>query len=506
MTLLQMSAAGAVFIVIITVIRALAIHKLPKKTFLVLWAVALLRLLLPVSVPSVCSVYSLLDNRLPAAETTVVPAAKPVTAVPQMTALPEPAGRTVSGWTILWLVGMVLCAGYFAVTYWHCRREFQMSLPVDRPFIQTWLRSHRLKRPLAVRQSDRIGAPLTYGLLRPVILMPKSTDWDDETALQYVLAHEYVHVRRLDAGTKVLLAAALCLHWFNPLVWVLYFLANRDLELSCDEAVLRQFGMDTRAAYARVLVRMEERQSRGMTLCSGFSKNAIEERIVAIMKTKRTTIISVMTAVILVAATTAVFATSAATEPKPKAEAEDDYVSPGVVTSFTGDNGKTYYELSDGRVLEEIDYEKEFPTPDIEWWTYEEYRDWLEQQKKELPFVIGETAWANGEKFVWTQEMVDETIAMYEDILRQIQRGVKISKTVDGDPNLVISMDPSCSVSVQDYTLGVDLATGEQKVFGPCETPEELEEQVEQFCKEQTALGTMEQAEADQILDALHNK
>ena len=80
------------------------------------------------------------------------------------------------------------------------------------------------------------------------------------TALRYVLEHEFVHIRRFDALWKLLLLAAACAHWFNPLVWVMYVLANRDLELSCDETVVRRFG-GARASYARVLIGMEAEKS-----------------------------------------------------------------------------------------------------------------------------------------------------------------------------------------------------------------------------------------------------
>lgn len=123
-----------------------------------------------------------------------------------------------------------------------------------------WLRQHPLRRKIAIRQSDRISSPLSFGVLRPVILLPKKTDWTDEEALRYVLEHEFVHIRRFDSVGKLLLIAAACVHWFNPLVWAMYVLANRDLELSCDETVLRRFGGDVRGAYARVLIRMEERR------------------------------------------------------------------------------------------------------------------------------------------------------------------------------------------------------------------------------------------------------
>ena len=87
-----------------------------------------------------------------------------------------------------------------------------------------------------------ISSPLTYGILHPVILLPKKLDRNDQAALKYVLTHEYVHIRRFDAITKILFAAVLCIHWFNPLVWVMYVLANRDIELSCDAWVIRMMG------------------------------------------------------------------------------------------------------------------------------------------------------------------------------------------------------------------------------------------------------------------------
>ena len=98
-------------------------------------------------------------------------------------------------------------------------------------------------RTAAICQSDRIASPLTFGVLHPVILMPKGTDWKDGRTLQYVLEHEFVHILRFDTLSKLLLIGAVCVHWFNPMVWVLYILANRDLELSCNETVVRRFAI-----------------------------------------------------------------------------------------------------------------------------------------------------------------------------------------------------------------------------------------------------------------------
>ena len=317
MSLPQMSAAGGVMILAIVVIRALALERLPKRTFTALWALVLARLLLPFSLPSPLSVYSLLGRR------TAVGAAgtAPIPDLP----LSVPAAGTAGGleaaassappfplWAAVWAGGTVLLAVAMAVLYWRCRREFAAALPVEDPLAYQLLADCRLRRPAVLRQSDRVSTPLTYGLLRPVILLPKTMDFSDREALRYVLAHEAVHIRRMDGAAKLVLAAALCLHWCNPLVWAMYVLANRDIELSCDEAVVRLFGREARAAYARTLIRMEEDRSRRAILFSHFSKNAIEERIVSIMKTRKTSLPSALLAAALIVCVAGGFATSAA--------------------------------------------------------------------------------------------------------------------------------------------------------------------------------------------------
>lgn len=555
MKLLQMSLAGGVMILVITVIRALAIERLPKKTFLALWAAALARLLAPVSLPSALSIYSLLARRAPAAaEWTAVPAlpALPVetgaaaAAAAQQTASAPAAQPPV--WTIVWAVGAAVCAVVFAVAYGRCCREFRASFPVENDVIRRWLQSHPLRRTIAIRQSGRISSPLTFGVLRPVILMPKKTDWTDETALRYVLEHEFVHIQRFDVLSKLLLIAAVCVHWFNPLVWVMYVLANRDLELSCDETVLRRFGGDVRAAYARVLIRMEAARGGFAPLCNHFGKNAIEERITAIMKTKRITIVSLGLAALLVAGTVTVFATSAqggtsgtpaktagafaeesaasagsggtAVETGTPLQPDTEYTAAGISSEgrlwyYAGQpvamiydddggiymdeeaaggcylhvrrdsagvisgvdvltkeqfreladqrmnaasdttheestlmsyvdpaDGRTYYSFDGGKTFEPLtdaEFEARFPTPDVVWWTYDEYKAWLDNEKVELQSLLGQTS---GD-YTWTQQKIDETIALYESILKDIQNGVLYSKTVDGSDDVMLSMNPA---------------------------------------------------------------
>ncbi len=365
MTLLNMSFYGAVIILAILIIRAFTLHKLPKKTFLILWAVALVRLLVPFEITSGLSLYSLLPEAIIVGEQNDVSA--PNTENPQKdfenyynslehkhqvssgrddpiivgenggpVYLPtDPANGEIIPlpdadeevlptidntepkepdfsvtiqelWNnlrphlpLFWGIGTLLCAGFFLVSYLRCRLEFSTSLPVTEDYAAEWLKQHPLKRTITIRQSDKISAPLTYGIFRPVILMPKKTDWSNQPQLDYVLYHEFTHIRRFDLLAKLVTIAAVCLHWFNPFVWLLYFFFNRDLELSCDDCVVKHFG-ETKSAYANTLIGMEEKKNFSTPLCNHFSKNAIEERITAIMKSKKTTIGMMVAAIVIV--------------------------------------------------------------------------------------------------------------------------------------------------------------------------------------------------------------
>ncbi|QSZ67827.1 M56 family metallopeptidase [Methanofollis aquaemaris] len=316
MSIIGMTLSASVLILVVVVIRALFLHRVPKITFLALWGIVLCRLLVPFSIPSRFSVYTLIDrvgNMF--SEQVVIPISTAEGIHSLAIASETPASSVssalfVSPLTLVWLAGIFACALFFIATHVRCRREYGMALPVESDLVAAWQQEHPTRRPVQVRESDKISAPLTYGIIRPVVLLPKSMDYTNKRQLRYILAHEYTHVRRFDTLAKSLLAAALCVHWFNPVVWVMYVLANRDIELACDEAIVRTFGETTRSAYARTLITMEEKKSGLTTLCNNFSRNAIEERIVSIMKTKKTTTFGIVLALVLVVGTAAAFATS----------------------------------------------------------------------------------------------------------------------------------------------------------------------------------------------------
>ena len=314
MSLFQMSLGGGVLILFIVVVRALAIHRLPKTTFLVLWLIAALRLLLPFSIPLPFNIHIGLDifsgivQELPSGNIGSPLPGKNLPSYDAGTAVPNPTTEHISTFEILWLVGVLLLALYFSISYLRSMRKFRMSIPDNTPYIREWLTTHQITRSIEARSSDLISSPLTYGILHPVILLPKKLDRNDQVALKYVLTHEYVHIRRFDAITKILFAAVLCIHWFNPFVWVMYVLANRDMELSCDAWVIRMMGAKNRSSYALMLIKMEEKRSGMSALYSHFGKNAISERIEAIMKFKKTSIWACILALALIAGATTAFA------------------------------------------------------------------------------------------------------------------------------------------------------------------------------------------------------
>lgn len=433
MSLLQMSFLGTVIILLIVVLRAVLINRLPKKTFLILWWIALIRLLVPFSIKSVTSIYSLLQSIY--SDINPVRTAQTTTFLPIHGNMPEIANglseamvqrtESISILSVIWLAGLLLCFGFFAVSYIKCYREFRFSLPVENDILEAWKEKHPLKRSLSIRQTETIAAPLSYGVIRPVILMPKNTEWKNIYQLRYVLEHEYVHIRRLDMLTKLIMIAAVCIHWFNPLVWVMYILFNRDLELSCDETVVRRFGMDIKSVYATALISMEEKKSGLTPLCNSFSKNAIEERIRAIMKIKKTSKFAVIISAVLVICVTGGFATSASSLEKKTETAQE--------------NGETTVALNEVNIRED----ESLSSSDVEWWTAEEYAKWMDEEKEVLKSMIGEKAYTGGDGwFVWTQEKVDETIALYEDNLQKIKDGMKLSKSSDDAVGITMAYSP----------------------------------------------------------------
>lgn len=333
MSILKMSFYGGVMILVIIILRGIFKNRLPKRTFVILWGVVLLRLLVPFSVPSVFSVYSVagwqenagIDNAFyyntgENGPTTIFNAGAVDTQMlfpvsgdsdgDMRDSMDEGEINVITFVRVIQYSGTAVCISVFLTLYLCCLHMFHSALPVHNEYIRRWEREHQQIRPVLVRQSDRVSTPLTYGIFKPVILLPKELEWETGGKLEYILQHEYCHICKFDAARKLLMAAAVCVHWFNPLVWIMYFLMCRDIELACDEEVLRYFGRDARKNYALILIGMEEKNSRFTAIYNGFGKTAIEERVRSIMKYKRATLFTIVSAAVIIIIVVCMFATS----------------------------------------------------------------------------------------------------------------------------------------------------------------------------------------------------
>lgn len=355
LSFLKMSFAGAILVLVILILRLFLINKLPKKTFLILWTVAVLRLLLPFTVPSALSIYTFAERYTPKIEETQGTytgnpeafrrdeiAGTALSEVPDNVNLFEKNTRgggsrfteELSVWFFIWSVGAGIVALCFLISYVRCYRKFRTALPIPDKnmagYVAGLLNGEYGKRlfgrKISVRQSDEISAPLTYGVFQPVILLPQKTEWQNRQQLKYVLLHEYMHICHFDALWKMVCVLVVCIHWFNPFVWLLYFFCNRDMELACDERVLHRLGEERKAGYARMLIGMEEEKSALVPVYSGFGRNAIEERVRAIMKIKKISLGCVLFCTALIVIVVIGFATSSKrkeTAALPEAVVED---------------------------------------------------------------------------------------------------------------------------------------------------------------------------------------
>ena len=156
----------------------------------------------------------------------------------------------IAAW--VWLLGAVGMGGFSLAQYALLRRRLAEAVPLGENLYLC----------------DRIASPFVMGLFSPNIYLPSETPEEERS---FILAHERYHIRRVDPVWKALAYLALCIHWFNPLAWLAFCLAGKDMELSCDEAVLKGLGVEVRADYAQALLRLatHKRVFSGMPLAFG---------------------------------------------------------------------------------------------------------------------------------------------------------------------------------------------------------------------------------------------
>lgn len=257
--LFNMSLTASVAIMLVILLRLL-LKKAPKVISYALWGVVLFRLLCPVSIGSNLSLYNLLDapteesgaltsvieyvpNNIVHTEYPTMPLPVPGISDVINEALPQgqeqlvadPLEAPMSITTYVWMIGVLVMAIYSIVSYIRLRRKLSIVVPLrDNIFI-----------------ADDIKSPFVVGLFRPKIYLPCNLGDKEQ---EYIILHEQHHIKRLDHVMKALAFFALAIHWFNPLVWVAFILASKDMEMSCDEAVIRKIGGDVRADYSASLL------------------------------------------------------------------------------------------------------------------------------------------------------------------------------------------------------------------------------------------------------------
>lgn len=281
--LLNMTLTASVVICAVLILRLL-LKRVPKVFSYLLWLLVLLRLLCPFSFRSALSLFSLL--RVPSAKTgdfvstmEYIPEDIVHTEFPEVT-LPMTGVSTVINDNLP--KGMVQTAGdpmefpmTFASMLWLLGIAVMLLYCIGTSIV-LW-RKLRIRVPLRdnIYLADDIRTPFVCGLFRPKIFLPAGLGGQEQ---EYILLHEQHHIRRGDHIVKLLAFLALTVHWFNPLVWLAFSLASADMEMSCDEAVIKKHGGDIRAAYSASLLSFAAgRRIAGVPL--GFSEGSTKGRI-----------------------------------------------------------------------------------------------------------------------------------------------------------------------------------------------------------------------------------
>jgi len=300
----NMSITGAMIILAVICVRFL-LKKAPKIFSYALWAAVLFRLLCPVSFTLDVSFLKQFD--VPVTESgsiEYVPAnivhmeepsvSTPITAVNDVVneRLPQgneqlaadPLEAPVSIITYIWLFGIAALVIYSAVQYVKLRRRLIGAIPLhDNIFL-----------------ADYIDSPFVMGIVFPKIYLPSSLSENEQ---EYVILHEKHHVKRGDHIIKILAFAALCVHWFNPFVWLAFVLSGKDMEMSCDEAVMSKMNHDIRAEYATSLLRFATGRKLFLGTPLAFGEGDTKDRVKNVMTYKKPLLwLSVTAGVVIVVA------------------------------------------------------------------------------------------------------------------------------------------------------------------------------------------------------------
>ena len=246
--LLNMSYTASWMAVAVILLR-LVLKKAPKSLFCAMWALVGVRLVCPFSIESTLSLIpnpkpippEILQSTVPQVQTgvpllnqTINPILQEVF-TPQAVATATPLQRVADAAAVVWVVGVLLMVLYTGISAVRLRLRLREAV---------WLREN-------IWVCEAIQTPFVFGVFRPRIYLPAALQEADAV---YVLAHENAHITRRDHWWKPIGFALLTVYWFNPVMWAAYMLLCRDIELACDEKVIRNLGTDCKKPYSAALI------------------------------------------------------------------------------------------------------------------------------------------------------------------------------------------------------------------------------------------------------------
>lgn len=276
--IVSMSLAAS-WLILAAILLRFALKKAPKWINCALWALAAVRLVCPFSLESPWSLIpraALLPeqvmtgpslNELPPANT----AANPFPGNSDFNGISAPANHgadMTEVLALLWIIGMVLLVIYALISY---RRIYNKVRPSLHLRDRIWL-------------CDDIATPFLLGFWRPRIYIPSGTG---ESWMEHIIAHEQAHLKRRDHWWKLLGFLVLAIHWFNPLVWVAYILLCRDIELACDEKVIRDLGKEESIAYSKALLSCSVSRRTLLVCPLAFGEVGVKERVKRVLNYKK---------------------------------------------------------------------------------------------------------------------------------------------------------------------------------------------------------------------------
>ncbi len=306
--ILNMSIAASWLILAVVFLRLL-LKKAPKWVAVLLWGIVALRLAVPVSLESVLSLIPSAETfnahniqyETPAVSSGIPAVNNVVNPVLGEAFAPNPTGSAnpLYVWTsvlsAIWLVGIAVMLLYAVMSYIRVRRSVAERVPYEENIFLC----------------DHVKSPFILGLVRPKIYLP--SDMDD-ASMEPVLAHEKAHLARRDHWWKPLGFLILAVHWFNPLCWAAYVLLCRDIELACDEKVIRRMDVDGKKQYSSALLACSSGR-RLVTVCPlAFGEVGVRERVKKVLHYKKPAVWIVAAAVAACALAAVCFATDPVTK------------------------------------------------------------------------------------------------------------------------------------------------------------------------------------------------